>query len=78
MSQTRVTIVSGAVSGVEREEVFLFRGIPYGATTGGANRFLPPRAPEPWEGVRECLSYGLPSQQPFGGSPCRPHKQPNR
>jgi para-nitrobenzyl esterase len=55
---------SGAVSGVERDGVVIFRGIPYGAPTGGGRRFLPPAPPEAWEGTRVCERYGLPSPQP--------------
>ncbi|MGH9825029.1 MAG: carboxylesterase/lipase family protein, partial [Blastocatellia bacterium] len=31
---------------------------PYGASTEGKNRFMPPRKPEPWTGIRECFGHG--------------------
>jgi para-nitrobenzyl esterase len=58
----------GMVSGVDRDGVALFRGVPYGASTAGARRFRPPASPEPWSGVRACLRYGLPSPQPIGAT----------
>ncbi len=48
----------GRVRGVVREGIHIFKGIPYGATTGGANRFRPPRPLAPWSGVREAIDYG--------------------
>jgi para-nitrobenzyl esterase len=53
------TTTTGAVSGfVEDNGTVSFRGIPYGAATGGVNRFLPPKPAEPWTGVRQCTELG--------------------
>ncbi len=49
---------SGKVRGYVNRNVSVFRGIPYGAPAGGANRFMPPEKPKPWAGVRSCLTYG--------------------
>ncbi|HTW66990.1 MAG TPA: carboxylesterase family protein [Bryobacteraceae bacterium] len=50
---------SGKVRGkVEENKVLAFRGIPYGAPTGGANRFMPPAKPAAWTGVKETVEWG--------------------
>jgi para-nitrobenzyl esterase len=48
----------GRVQGFSDCGVHRFLGVPYGAPTGGANRFRPPRPPAPWAGLRECFGYG--------------------
>lgn len=49
---------SGKVLGIDNAGVKGFRGIPYGAPTGGRARYMPPKKPAPWTGVRECLVWG--------------------
>ncbi len=49
---------SGKIRGVLHDRVYGFRGVPYGASTEGANRFMPPVKPQPWSGVRDTLNLG--------------------
>ncbi|HMP56610.1 MAG TPA: carboxylesterase family protein, partial [Novosphingobium sp.] len=59
----------GKVRGEMRDGVHAFRGIPYGAPTGGASRFLPPPPPGPRAGGKGCLARG-PMAPP---GPAAPH-----
>ena len=49
---------SGRVRGEISAGICVFKGIPYGASTAGQNRFMPPRKPQPWTGVLDALAYG--------------------
>lgn len=60
-----VRTTSGRVSGVpgRRRDVTVFRGIPYAAPPIGDLRWRPTQPPEPWDGVRECRTFGPISPQ---------------
>jgi len=53
-----VNTTYGTIQGYIYKDVYTFLGIPYGAPTGGANRFMPPQEPEIWDGVRPALFWG--------------------
>ena len=48
----------GKVQGYILDDVYTYLGIPYGASTAGANRFMPPQEPASWDGIRPAMFYG--------------------
>jgi para-nitrobenzyl esterase len=48
----------GKVRGFLDGGILTFKEIPYGQNTGGENRWLPAKAPKPWDGEYPALVYG--------------------
>ena len=53
-ASTTATTVYGRVQGYRDGDVYTFKGIPYAK----AERFMPPQAPDPFDGVKVCRTYG--------------------
>jgi para-nitrobenzyl esterase len=63
---------SGKIAGVTTGGVHAFKGVPYGAPTGGRNRFMPPQKPQPWAGVRSAADWAGRAPQAAPSGPRRP------
>lgn len=62
----------GKLKGVEATEakyagITYFKGVRYGASTEGKNRFKPPMDPKPWDDVMVCDTYARRAMQPSMG-----------
>lgn len=53
-----VDTTAGKVRGYSELGIYTFKGIPYGASTAGPGRFMPPTKPAPWAGMRDTIRYG--------------------
>jgi para-nitrobenzyl esterase len=58
-----VETANGKVRGLVSATIRQFKGVPYGASTAGANRFLRPQRPAAWTGVRDCFGHAPVSPQ---------------
>jgi len=59
---------SGRLQGMNLGGINTFKGIPYGAPTGGQNRFMPPKKPASWTGTRDAFEFGEISPQVLADS----------
>jgi len=53
----------GKLRGAVHNGIHSFKGIQYGAPTGGKMRFMPPAKPASWTGVRDAVKFGHQSPQ---------------
>lgn len=60
---------NGKIRGVDLNGIKLFRGIPYGGSTAGKNRFMPPTKVAKWSGVRDGSEWGHISPQTLVKNP---------
>ena len=58
-----VETLYGKIRGKVNIGIHSFKGIPYGASTAGVNRFMPTVKPQPWTGVRDAFEFGHQSPQ---------------
>ena len=49
---------AGKLRGLYNGKAHVFKGIQYGAPATGENRFMPPKKPRPWSGVRDAIQLG--------------------
>lgn len=60
---------SGKIRGQIVDGINVFKGVPYGASTAGVNRWRKPQPPQAWTGIRDALAY--PSMAPQPDAPIR-------
>jgi para-nitrobenzyl esterase len=59
--------IRGYIQNVGSKKVYTFKGVPYGASTAGKRRFMPPEKPQAWTAVKETVEYGPRCPQSRGG-----------
>lgn len=61
-----VKTTAGSLRGYLRNGIHTFKGIQYGESTAGKNRFMPPVKKTAWTGVKPAIAYGYASPQIHG------------
>jgi para-nitrobenzyl esterase len=59
-----VKIKSGAISGIEKNGVVIFKGIPFAQPPVGDLRWKAPQPVKPWKNIKECTAFGASPMQP--------------
>ena len=54
---------AGKIRGIYQDKINAFKGVPYGAPTSGAARFMPPSKLQPWTGIRDTVELGRQAPQ---------------
>lgn len=58
-----VETIAGKIRGITADGIHAFKGVHYGARTGGVHRFMPPKPPRPWSGIKDTVAYGFSAPQ---------------
>src|SRR5271165_359079 len=58
---------AGKIRGTYQDKINAFKGVPYGGSTAGSARFMPPSKPQPWTAVRDTLELGHQAPQLASG-----------
>lgn len=66
-ADTEVRTIYGPITGVEKDGVRAYLGIPYAAPPVGALRWKAPEKPAPWSAARACTEFGPACPQNVGG-----------
>ena len=57
-ADTTVEIEPGHLRGTQKNGIHSFKGIPYAQSTAGPGRFMRPRKPQQWTGIRDAMALG--------------------
>ncbi len=58
MNERVINTADGPIQGLLDGDILSFKGIPYGADTGGGNRFRPPQPVHAWNDVLKATAFG--------------------
>jgi para-nitrobenzyl esterase len=64
---------AGKIQGYVLNGIYTYLGVPYGADTGGKNRFMPPQKPAPWTEIKPTIWWGNTAPQNMDRRYANPH-----